>query len=156
MDVIFNCPHCEQELTVDSSGSGTAIDCPTCGEKIVIPPPQPSPLHPINPISTSAAAKIERHFAVPVHDAPSESLIGKPLMPLEVAAKEGVKLRVKTIRHSDCIEVGKDHFDEMVTKFLDKVGEAHVVNISTFTYSHQDLASREWVADYGVMVVYKG
>ncbi len=156
MDVIFNCPHCDQELTVDSSGSGTAIDCPTCGQKILIPEPTLQSVHPVNPMATSAAAKVERHFAVPVHDAPSESLIGKPLVPLEIAAREGIHLRIKTIRHSDCVEVGKDHFDEVATKFLDKIGEANVVSISTFTYSHQDLASREWVADYGILVVYKG
>ena len=40
MDVIFNCPKCEQELAVDSSGAGTEIECPSCGESIVIPEPQ--------------------------------------------------------------------------------------------------------------------
>jgi hypothetical protein len=93
---------------------------------------------------------------VPVHDKPAESLITKPLVPLEVAAKEAIKLRVKTMRHSDCIEVGRDHFDEFVTRFLEKIGEAHLVSITPITYSHQDLASREWVADYGVIIVYRG
>src|SRR5262245_61245234 len=133
MDVIFNCSHCDQELSVDASGAGSEIECPACGEKIVIPQaapsaaaPPPTPGHPVNPISTSAAAKEEKHFAVPVHSSPTESLIGKPLVPLEVAAKEGVKLRVKSIRRSDCVEVGKDHFDETVTRFLDKVGEPNL------------------------------
>src|ERR1700693_181507 len=111
MDVIFNCSHCEQELSVDAAGAGTEIDCPACGEKIVIPQAPPPAPHAVNPISTSAAAKEEKHFAVPVHSTPTESLIGKPLPPLEVAAKEGIKLRVKSIRRSDCVEVGKDHFD---------------------------------------------
>lgn len=164
MDVIFNCSHCDQELSVDASGAGSEIECPACGEKIVIPQlapsaaaPPPTPAHhPVNPISTSAAAKEEKHFAVPVHSSPTESLIGKPLVPLEVAAKEGVKLRVKSIRRSDCVEVGKDHFDEAVTRFLDKVGEANLVKLETFNYTHQDLATREWVTDYGVFIVYKG
>src|ERR1022692_2399217 len=40
MDVIFNCPKCEQELAVDSTGAGTEIECPSCGETIVIPAPE--------------------------------------------------------------------------------------------------------------------
>ena len=100
MDIIFNCPKCEQELAVDSSGAGSEITCPSCGEKIVIPqaaapagyagpPGAHDPAHPINPIASSAAAKVELHLKVPVRDTPTESLIEKPLKPLEVAAKEG-------------------------------------------------------------------
>jgi hypothetical protein len=54
------------------------------------------------------------------------------------------------------VEVGKDHFDEVVTAFLDKIGEASVVSISTFNYTHQDLATRQWVTDYGAFIVYRG
>src|SRR5690348_10107755 len=124
MDVIFNCPKCEQELAVDSSGAGSEIDCPSCGESIIIPMPPavvPRPgldvdasprggAQPVNPISTSAAAKVEKHLRVPVHKT-TASLIEKPLAPLEFAAKEtDKKMRVKTIRHTDCIEVGHDKF----------------------------------------------
>ena len=81
MDVIFNCPKCEQELAVDSSGAGTEINCPSCGEPIVIPAPEAvanrpgmdsassdarGEPHPINPIASSAAAKVEMHLRVPV------------------------------------------------------------------------------------------
>ena len=155
MDVIFNCSHCDQELSVDASGAGTEIECPACGQKIVIPQPPPQ-THPVPPIATSAAAKEEKHFAVPVHTTPTESLIGKPLQPLEAAAKEGIKLRVKSIRRSDCVEVGKDHFDEVVAQLLEKIGEANLVKIETFNYTHQDLATRQWVTDYGVLIVYRG
>jgi len=156
MDVIFNCTHCDQELSVDAAGAGTVIDCPSCGGKLVIPQPGAQEHRPVNPIATSAAAKEEKHFAVPVHDSPTESLINKPLPPLEVAAKEGIKLRVKSIRRSDCVEVGKDHFDEVVSRFLEKIGESNLVKLDTFNYTHQDLATREWVTDYGVFIVYKG
>src|SRR4051812_5646550 len=100
MDVIFNCSHCDQELSVEAAGAGTEIDCPACGEKILIPQPRPE-THPAPPVAGSAAAKEEKHFAVPVHAKPTESLISKPLPTLEVAAKEGIKLRVKSIRRSD-------------------------------------------------------
>src|SRR5437867_2729714 len=156
MDVIFNCSHCDQELSVDAGGAGSEIECPACGHKIVIPQAPPQEHRPMNPIATSAAAKEEKHFAVPVHNTPTESLINKPLPPLEVAAKEGIKLRVKSIRRSDCIEVGKDHFDEVVTHFLEKIGESNLVKLETFNYTHQDLSTRDWVTDYGVLIVYKG
>jgi DNA-directed RNA polymerase subunit RPC12/RpoP len=165
MDVIFNCRHCDQELSIDASAAGTEIACPSCGQMLVIPAApegqpaearQPGEPRVIDAMASSAARKEEKHFSVPVHDTPAASLITKPLVPLEVAAKEAIKLRVKTIRHSDCIEVGRDHFDEVITKFLEKIGEPHLVSLTPIVYSHQDLASREWVADYGVIIIYRG
>lgn len=169
MDVIFNCPKCDQELAVDSSGAGTEIECPSCGETIVIPGPDSGgarPLagavargdgNPINPIASSAAAKVEMHLRVPVHKTPSESLIEKPLAPLEVAAKDSdKKIRVKTIKHTDCVEVGHDKFDEIVTNFLGKVGESNIVSITTLTYTHLDIGSQKLMTDFGVMILYRG
>ena len=158
MDINFKCRHCEQDLSVDASGAGTEIQCPACGETLVIPTASAATLTPhiINPIATSAAAREEKHFAVPQHDRTAESLINKPLKPLEAAAHEGIQLRIKVIRHFDCVEVGKDHFDEVVTNFLNKVGEQSIVRIETFNYSHRDLETRDWVTDYGVFIVYNG
>ncbi len=171
MDVIFNCPKCEQELAVDSSGAGTEINCPSCGEPIVIPEPEtvvsrpgldrapPAPrveAHPINPIASSAAAKVEMHLRVPVRKV-SESLIEKPLVPLEVAAKESdKKIRTKTIRHTDCIEVGHDKFDEIITNFLAKVGEANIISINTLNYTYLDIGTQKLLTDFGVLIVYRG
>lgn len=171
MDVIFNCPKCEQELAVDSSGAGSEINCPSCGEAIVIPQPGiggarlsngdapqvPGGAHqPINAIASSAAARVEMHLKVR-SDKKTESLIAKPLAPLEVTAKESdKKIRVKTIKHTDCIEVGHDKFDEVVTSFLGKVGETNVINISTLNYTHLDIGSQKLLTDFGVMIVYKG
>jgi len=172
MDVIFNCPKCEQELAVDSSGAGTEIRCPSCNELIVIPAPEPvtastggdggggAPrfeVHPVNPIASSAAARVEMHLKVPVHSTPAESLITKPLVPLEAAAKEtDKKIRVRTIKHTDCIEVGHDKFDEVVSNFLGKIGESNVISITTLTYTHLDIGTQKLLTDFGVMVVYRG
>ena len=172
MDVIFDCPKCEQELAVDSSGVGTEINCPSCGASIVIPAPEsvvnrpgvaaPASVPrgeppPVNPIASSAAAKVEMHLRVPVRATPTESLIEKPLRPLEVVAKEtDKKIRVKTIKHTDCIEVGHDKFDEVVSNFLGKVGEANVISITTLTYTHLDIGTQKLLTDFGVMVVYRG
>jgi len=178
MDIIFNCPKCDQELEVDSSGAGSEIDCPNCSESIEIPQPgtkgsrtsgvesqhglptfpsaPANTLNPSNPIASSAAAKVERHLKVPVRKT-SESLIAKPLQPLDAAAKEtDKKMRVKTIRHSDCVEVGHDKFDEVVTNFLTKIGETNIISITPLTYSHVDIGGQKLLSDYAVMIVYKG
>lgn len=159
MDINFKCRHCEQDLSVDAAGAGSEIQCPACGETIMIPSATPGSLTPhiINPMATSAAAREgEKHFAVPQRETAPESLITKPLKPLEAAAHEGIQLRIKCIRHYDCVEVGKDHFDEVVTAYLNKVGEQNIVKIETFNYAHRDLETRDWVTDYGVFIVYKG
>ena len=165
MDIIFDCPKCEQELAVDSTGAGSEITCPACGEKLIIPAastltstaPPPEGGHPVNAIASSAAAKVEMHLRVPVHKGPTASLIEKPKPPLEVAAKESdKKLRVKTIRHTDCIEVGHDKFDEVVSNFLHKVGEQNINSINALTYTHLDIGSQKLMTDYAVMVVYRG
>jgi DNA-directed RNA polymerase subunit RPC12/RpoP len=174
MDLIFNCPKCGQELEVDASGVGEEITCPACSQKITIPengsvvptpaagadgetPPPRWGTPMANAIATSAAAKIEKHLKVPVHSAPAAALIVKPLVPLEVTAKESDRhLRVKSIRHIDCVEVGHDKFDEIVGKFLEKVGQENLVSVTPLAYSHLDIASQKQLTDYGVMIVYKG
>jgi ribosomal protein S27E len=172
MDVIFNCPKCEQELAVDSTGAGSEISCPSCGETIVIPAPElvasrpgvdtgaAAPrmeVHPVNPIASSAAAKVEMHLRVPDHQTPTESLIAKPLVPLDAVAKGAdKKIRVKTIKHTDCIEVGHDKFDEVVSNFLVKIGEANMISITTLTYTHLDIGTQKLMTDFGVMIVYRG
>jgi len=171
MDVIFQCPNCDQELEADSSGAGSEINCPSCGETIVVPGPdaaaQPKGgAHPpaalsaaqaINPIASSAAAKEEKHFQVPVHDAPAESLVAKPVKPVETVTKETVKtVRVKTIRRIDCVEVGHDRFDEMVSSFLQKIGEENIVSVNTLSYTYLDIGSQKLLTDYGALITYRG
>ncbi len=162
MDMTFNCPACKQELAVDPSGAGSEIQCPACGAAIIIPQAPEAPEAPQEhanqgSISASAAAKIERHFAVPVHDQPAAALIQKARPPLEVAAKESEKkLRIKTIRHTDCIEVGRDRFDEMVGDMLAKIGESNIVAMHPITYTHLDIGSQKLLTDYGLLIVYRG
>ena len=171
MEVIFRCtnPACGQELSVDEAAVGSQIECPSCGQALVVPAPAPAAAPPPPPqadshtyaresvIAASAAAKEEHHFQVPIHDYPSEVLIAKPLPPLEVAAKETDKrVRVRCIRRIDCLEVGKDHFDQHVTEFLSKVGQENIISVNTINYTHIDIGSRQILTDYGVLIVYKG
>jgi len=166
MDIVFNCPNCDQELEVDSSAAGAQLNCPACQALITVPEPEsplpkeesPAEVKPsiINPIAASAAAKQELHLKVPVREGPSEVLIQKPKPPLEAAAKGDKKIRIKTIRHTDCIEVGHDRFDEMVTQFLQKVGEDNIISITPLTYTHLDIGTQKLLTDYAVMIVYRG
>jgi len=171
MDVIFNCPKCEQELAVDSAGAGSEINCPACGQLMTIPEPETITPHngpeaghqvriephTVNPIATSAAAKIEMHLRVPINKEHTESLIAKPLAPLEVTAKEtDRKIRVKTIRHTECIEVGHDKYDEVLTNFLAKVGESNIISITGINYTHLDIGSQKLMTEFGVTIIYRG
>ena len=171
MEVIFKCtnPACGQELSVDESAVGSQIECPSCGQVLEVPAPEaaaPPIAHAAPPahthakesvIAASASAKEEHHFQVPLHDEPSEILIAKPLRPLEVSAKDSEKrVRIRCIRRIDCMEVGKDHFDEFVTEFLSKVGETNIISVNTINYTHIDIGSRAILTDYGTMIVYKG
>jgi hypothetical protein len=84
-------------------------------------------------------------------------LIEKPLPPLEVAAKETDKrIRIKTIKHTDCIEVGRDRFDEVVSDFLLKIGETNMISLTTIVYTHLDIGTQKLLQDFGVLIVYRG
>ena len=164
MDIVFNCPNCEQELAVDSSGAGSELECPTCHETITVPaapagaePTAPVPSLAASPISTSAAAKVERHLKVPQLDKAPAPLIAKPKPPLEVVMRgAGKKILSHTIKHGACIESGHDKFDEVVTKFLNDVGEPNIIGIHTVSYSLLDIGTQKLLNDYGVLVIYRG
>jgi hypothetical protein len=163
MDISFKCPNCEQELEVDASGAGSSIECPACFNSITVPnsgaaAPVPVATAAQAPTPPPPAAPEEKHFSVPVHaHTPPQALIQKPNRPLEVIAKEGDKtMRIKTFKRTDCVEVGKDHFDEVVSAYLEKVGQANIVSINPISYSYMELGSRNMLNDYGVMIVFKG
>jgi DNA-directed RNA polymerase subunit M/transcription elongation factor TFIIS len=155
MDLTFNCPHCQQELVVDAAGAGTNINCPTCEAEITIPQPDITNIHTAPPASTAAAAKEEKHFRVPVRDSPSEILVKKKKSEEEEGATAGLKIRVRVIRHSDCVELGVDSYEKHVAEFLNKVGEENIINLSTLTYNHLDLATEKILVDYGIQIIYR-
>jgi DNA-directed RNA polymerase subunit RPC12/RpoP len=166
MDIVFNCPNCEQELAVDQSGAGSEIECPSCGETITIPAapgkvttssiPAAPPAVP-SAINTSAAAKVQLHLKVPVHDKPAESLIGKAKPPLDIVQKgAGKRLRVRTIRRAACIENGHDLFDDKVSAFLHDIGESNIVATHVVVYEQFDVGVQKIMTDYGLLVIYRG
>ena len=129
MDILFKCPHCGADLEVEAEAAGERIDCPTCSKPLTIPSapaPGASTGRPVN-----AQAGVDKKMSVPFTDKPGEPLIHKSAKPLEAAAREGKPgLRVRTIRHSDCKEVGKDLFDSKVSEILNELGETNVVSIT--------------------------
>ena len=166
MDIIFNCPNCDQELAVDQSGAGSQIECPSCGENLTIPStgkvttgslPPVTPPSMASSIAASAAAKVPLHLKVPVRDTPGASLIDKPKPPLEIVQKgAGKRLRIHTIRRASCIESGHDKFDEIVSAFLQEVTEANLISIQPISYEMFDVGVQKIMTDYGLVILYRG
>jgi hypothetical protein len=172
MDIVFNCPNCQQELVVDETAAGQEIECPSCGEMQTIPaespvnaaahaPPPPAAAKP----DTKAAAPAEQRadhrareaphvLAVPMHDTPAESLVKKKA-PEAAAAGATKKVRCHTIKRNLCVEVGHDNFDKVVSEFLQKAGEENIISITTVNFDAPDALGR-MIADFGVVIIYRG
>jgi hypothetical protein len=155
MDIAFSCTHCHQQLEVDASAAGSKIQCPSCAQPLVVPEPDITMLHHVDAMASSAGAKEEKHFSVPVHDRPTEVLVKQVAKAEEVSGTERT-LKIRAIKRVDCIEVGKDRFEEVVSSFLNRVGQENVISINTMNYSHIDMATRTLLNDFGVLIVYKG
>ncbi len=168
MEIIFNCPNCSQELSVDSAGAGSEIPCPTCGETLTIPEKSTrtasAPAEEVSALklapsamASSAAAKVEFHLKVPTHDKPAESLIKKAAVPLEAVARGADRqIRVRTIRHDKCIDAGHDKFDEVVSKILAEIGEHNIIGVHTINFEHFDVQTQKVMTDYGIVIIYRG
>lgn len=156
MDINFFCPHCKQELAVEAHAAGQKIQCPTCSTGITVPQLDITNIHTGNAAATSAASKIEMHFVVPVREGPAEVLIAKAKKTEEEeAADVEKKIRVKIMRHTDCVEVGHDRYEELVGKFLNKVGEANIISLTPLTYTHIDIATQKILTDYAIQIIYR-
>ena len=73
-----------------------------------------------------------------------------------MARGAGKKIRVRTIRHSQCTEAGHDKFDEKVTEFLNEIGETNLIIAHTISYTHFDVGTQKILTDYGIMILYRG
>ena len=83
--------------------------------------------------------------------------IAKPTASVEqVEADAAKKIRVKIFRHTDCVEVGHDRYEEVVGAFLNKVGEADTISINALTYTHVDIGSQKILTDYAIQIIYRG
>ncbi len=142
---------------MDAAAAGQVIQCPTCNTEITVPKAEATMVHqPTNAMASSAAAKVERHFSVPVHDAPAEVLIARTINREDEAGDGPRKMRLRVIRHTDCIELGHDRYEELVGGFLNKVGEDNIVSITPLNYTHIDIATQKVLTDYAVQIIYRG
>jgi hypothetical protein len=159
MDIVFNCPHCGLSLEVDQDAAGQQFDCPTCQKPVTVPTAAAVPLKtaPVGTAVLPASPRDEKRMAVPASQKPVGSLIQKPNKSLELAAKESKPgMRVKTLRHSDFKEFGKDKFDEVVSDFLNKIGDQAIVSITPIQCSYLDTGTQKLLPDFGVLVIYRG
>lgn len=157
MDIVFKCPHCSTDLEVEAEAAGQQIDCPNCTKPLTIPVASDSSSGKPAAAGADSEPKAEKKMSVPFSNRPAETLIKKAAKPLEAAAKDGRPgMKVKTIRHSDCKEVGKDLFDSKVSEVLNELGESHIVSITPINYSYIDLGTQKLLTDFGVMIVYRG
>lgn len=159
MDIVFNCPHCGLSLEVDQDAAGQQFDCPTCQKPVTVPAAAAVPLKTalVGTAVLPASPRDEKRMAVPVSQKPVGSLIQKPNKSLELAAKESKPgMRVKTLRHSDFKEFGKDKFDEVVSDFLNKIGDQAIVSITPIQCSYLDTGTQKLLPDFGVLVIYRG
>jgi len=159
MDIVFNCPHCGLSLEVDQDAAGQQFDCPTCQKPVTVPAAAAVPLKtaPVGTAVLPESPRDEKRMAVPASQKPGGSLIQKPNKSLELAAKESKPgMRVKTLRHSDFKEAGKDQFDEVVSDFLNKIGDQAIVSITPIQCSYLDIGTQKLLPDFGVLVIYRG
>jgi DNA-directed RNA polymerase subunit RPC12/RpoP len=161
MDSSFNCPKCSLHITADECVVGEEIDCPECGEKFRVPPPEkakPVPVvaksaTPVAAVAPATPAPEHKPLVVPHHHGPQESLVKKTAHADQ--KHEEKKIRVKTIKRGACVEVGHCLFDEKVTDFLNKIGRENIIHISAIGYGAMD-STGHMLPDYGIMVVYYG
>jgi hypothetical protein len=68
---------------------------------------------------------------------------------------DDLKVRVKTFKRTEYIEIGRDTFDKHVGDFITAIGLENIVQILPLTYEHIDIATQMIVTDYGLIVIYK-
>jgi len=172
MNIVINCPHCNQEMVIESDFVGQTVPCPTCSKDFAIPQGRPEeevkaeraaaqPAAAPQPAAGAApgAPKKEEKKDDKKKSMPSKEELDK-LLPganksSPAAQAEGNKagIRVKCVQHHLCIDMGKDLFGDMVAKILDPIDAEDIVNVSPISYSHKD-SSGDILHDFGVMIIY--
>lgn len=164
MNIVFNCPHCQVQMTVDESGVGESVECPTCNQEFVIPQGRPEAevkVEQAAPAAPAAAPAIAAPAQKPKEEKKPKIPTGTDLASLmpnqkKKAAAEGDAgpgIRVKCFQHHLCIDMGKDLFDGMVAKFLAGVAKEDIITASPLSYSYKD-STGDIITEYGVMIIY--
>lgn len=163
MNVVINCPNCSQEMIIDEAGVGEAVDCPACSKEFVIPEGRPEEevrkereaAEGKHEASKKEAPKKEEKKTMPSKEELAALLPGAQRGKAAAnLAADAPGIKVKTIQHHLCIDMGKDLFDAQVAKILNSIPRENIVNVSPLSYSYKD-SSGDIIADYGVMVIYE-
>ncbi len=105
MNILFNCTNCSQEMSVEEAAIGMEIDCPNCGEKLVIPEGKPDPESSDDPDSEPKAAPPSSE----TEDKPAAETEGKPTIPATDAPPP--KKLVVPVRPKDAPKERLEQFD---------------------------------------------
>lgn len=166
MNVVINCPHCNQEMIIDEAGVGETVDCPACSKEFVIPEGRPE--EEVRKEREAAAPAPEAKKEEPKKEAPKKEE-KKPmpskeelaaLLPGAQRGKSGAEaadapgIKVKSIQHHLCIDMGKDTFDAQVAKVLGSIPREDIISVNPLSYSYKD-SGGDIIADFGVMVIYE-
>lgn len=173
MNIVINCPHCDQEMIIDESGVGETVNCPSCSQEFVIPQGRPEEEVRLEREATqakanAASAHAEKNEAPKKEESKKEDK--KPMPSKEElaallpgaqrgradakAAEDAPGIKVKSIQHHLCIDMGKDTFDAQVAKLLNSIPREDIINVSPLSYSYKD-SGGDIIADYGVIVIYE-
>lgn len=66
-DIVFDCPACHKNLVVDEAAEGLTVDCPSCANKVIVPPktqktpaaPPPPPPAGVDPRLLALGSKLK-------------------------------------------------------------------------------------------------
>ena len=155
MNIVFNCPHCQVQMTVDESGVGESVECPTCNQEFVIPAGRPEAEAKAEQPAPAAPAQKPKEEKKPKIPAGTDLASLMPNQKKKSAAEgdAGPGIRVKCFQHHLCIDMGKDLFDGMVAKFLAGVAKEDIITASPLSYSYKD-STGDIITEYGVMIIY--
>jgi len=156
-DLNFNCSQCGQNLTTDESLTGSEIECPSCSKPIKIPSAGDENVKKVEaePPAPPASQEPEpKKLAVPVHEGGKVQLKKESTKKEEEISGDG-KIRVKTIKRGDCIELGQDRFDEILNQFLEKFTREQIISVQSVNYAHFDPTTQKYLDDYGALIVYE-
>jgi hypothetical protein len=164
MNVVFNCPHCQVEMTVDESGVGESVGCPTCSQEFVIPQGRPeaevkaekaaaAPAPAAAPVAPAQKPKEEKPSKVPSGTDLAALLPNQKKKSVGGDGDSSPGIKVKCFQHHLCIDMGKDLFAGMVSKFLAGVDKEDIISATPLSYSYKD-SGGDIITDYGVMIIY--
>ncbi len=181
MNIVINCPHCNQEMVIQSEYVGQNVPCPTCTKEFAIPQGRPEEEVKAERAAAAGGAAAQPAAGAAADSAPAAGAAApaepkkeekkkekKPmpskeeldkLLPGANKGKSGTKeedkpgVRVKVIQHHNCVDMGVDLFGDIVGKFLSELDAKDIVSVTPVNYAYKT-STGEVLGDFGVMIIY--